>query len=491
MNILLLYPEYPNTFWSFKHALKFIRKGASYPPLGLLTVAAMLPKDWNLKLIDLNTNKLKKKSLEWADYCFISAMSIQEQSVRALSTMCAGAGKKIIAGGPLFSSNPNQFADIDYLVLDEAEETLPRFLSDLEAGVAKRVYRSKDWPDISKTPLPRWDLIDMDDYACMNIQYSRGCPFNCEFCDIVSLYGRIPRTKTKQQVLSELSALYERGWRGGVFFVDDNFIGNKKKLKGEILPAITSWMEDHNYPFSFTTEASVNMADDDELLEAMVKAGFATVFLGIESPNEESLVECNKTQNVNRDLLVCIKKIQAKGLMVHGGFIVGFDNDHPGVFEGLIRFIEDSGIIVAMVGLLNAPRGTKLYKRLDKEKRLLKNMTGDNTDFSMNFIPKMDYNLLVDGYQKVVASIYSPAAYYQRVKEFLEGFNPRTRRAFKFDWGYVVAFFKSIFLLGTLGKERTHYWKLFFWSLFRRPRLFPMAITYAIYGFHFRKIFKA
>ena len=490
MNILLIYPKYPNTFWSFKYALRFIRKGASYPPLGLLTVAALLPEEWNLRLVDLNTRRLRKNHINWADYVFISAMSIQDQSVRDIVKVCQEAGKKIVAGGPLFSANPDKYPLIDHLVLDEAEHTLPKFLKDLKAGKAKRIYRSEDKPDIRKTPIPRWDLINMKDYASMNIQYSRGCPFNCEFCDIVSLYGRSPRTKTKDQVIRELDALYNRGWRGGGFFVDDNFIGNKKKLKEEILPAIRTWMQDHKYPFTFTTEASVNMADDDDLMESMVRAGFRSVFLGIESPNEASLAECNKTQNINRDLLASIKKIQDKGMMVHGGFIVGFDSDHPGVFEGLIRFIEESGIIVAMVGLLNAPRGTKLYKRLEKEKRLVKNMTGDNTDLSMNFIPKLDYRLLINGYKRVVASIYTPKAYYKRVINFLKDFNPGKGPSFRLDLAYVGALLKSILVLGALGKERIYFWKLFFWSLFRRPRLFPMAITYAIYGFHFRKIFK-
>jgi radical SAM superfamily enzyme YgiQ (UPF0313 family) len=330
----------------------------------------------------------------------------------------------------------------------------------------------------------------MYDYACMNLQYSRGCPFHCEFCDIVTLYGRIPRTKTKEQVIAELEALYKQGWRGGVFFVDDNFIGNKGKLKEQILPAISAWMKEKGYPFSFTTEASVNLADDDELMDAMVDAGFSNVFLGIETPNEESLKECGKLQNTKRDLVACIRKIQSRGMLVHGGFIVGFDHDSPGVFERLIQFIQDSGIIVAMVGLLNAPKGTKLYQRMMEENRLLKDMSGDNTDYSMNFIPKMDYGTLVEGYHKIVSAIYSPKAYYERVKDFLSCYTPRHKMAFKFQMGYVAAFFKSIILLGAIGKERVQFWKLFFWSLFRRPRLFPMAITYAIYGFHFRKIFQ-
>lgn len=490
MKILFVYPQYPNTFWSFKYALKFISKNASYPPLGLLTVAAMVPPHWDKKLVDLNVSSLSDKELLWADFVFISAISIQEESVRDIISRCKSLGIKTVAGGPLFTADPEHFPDIDHLVLNEAEITLPMFLEDVEKGELKRIYTSSNWADLSETPVPSWDLISIKDYACMNLQYSRGCPFNCEFCDIVSLYGRTPRTKSSEQIINELNALYIMGWRGGVFFVDDNFIGNKRKLKEDILPAISQWMKERGYPFSFTTEASINMADDEALMEAMSDAGFSTVFLGIESPNEESLAECNKVQNINRDMIACIRKIQSYGMQVHGGFIVGFDNDSSTIFERLIQFIHDSGIIVAMVGLLNAPKGTRLYQRMIQENRLVMNMSGDNTDYSMNFIPKMDYDDLVEGYQKILSTIYSPKVYYQRVLDFLKIYSPQHKRAYKFQMGYVTAFFKSIFLLGALGKEREYYWKLFFWSLFRRPKLFPMAITYAIYGFHFRKVFE-
>jgi radical SAM superfamily enzyme YgiQ (UPF0313 family) len=488
MNILLVYPMYPDTFWSFKHALKFVSKKASFPPLGLLTVAAMLPKDWNKKLIDMNAARLKDEDILWADYVFISAMSIQSESADEIIRRCKSLGTKIVAGGPLFTSTSENYNDVDHLVLNEAEITLPQFLQDLNAGQPKHKYTTKEWADIAATPLPLWDIVPLKNYTSMNIQYSRGCPFDCDFCDITVLYGRKPRTKTKEQVINELDALYFSGWRGPVFFVDDNFIGNKGKLKREILPTIAEWMVKRKNPFYLNTEASINLADDEELMHLMVKAGFEAVFIGIESPNDDSLLECNKPQNRNRDLISSIKRIQRAGLEVQGGFIVGFDNDPPSIFEKLANFIQESGIVTAMVGLLNAPKGTKLQKRLEDEGRMLENFTGSNTDFSINFIPKMDLKALLEGYQKILDKIYSPKYYYERVMRFMKEFDPKKKKVFHVNPNYVLALFKSIIKLGVMGEERIYYWKLFFWSLFRKPQLFSLAILFTIYGFHFRKI---
>ncbi|MFO7447292.1 MAG: DUF4070 domain-containing protein, partial [Ignavibacteriaceae bacterium] len=427
------------------------------------------------------------KDILWADYVYISAMSVQSESVNFVIEKCKKLKTKIVAGGPLFTSNPDQYKQIDHLVLNEAEITLPRFLTDLGKGEPKQKYISEEWADITATPLPLWELIDINNYSSMNLQYSRGCPYDCEFCDITVLYGRRPRTKTKEQISAELDALYVTGWRGPVFFVDDNFIGNKIKLKNEILPTIANWMKEKKSPFYLNTEASINLADDNTLLELMVNAGFEAVFVGIESPNEDSLLECNKSQNSNRDLISSIKKIQKAGLEVQGGFIVGFDNDPPSIFEKLTNFIQESGIVTAMVGLLNAPRGTKLQKRLEGEGRMLADFTGDNTDFSINFIPRMDTKVLLEGYQKILDKIYSPKYYYERVMSFLKDFNPK-KKVFHFNSSYIMALFKSMFKLGVIGKERIYYWKLFFWSLFRKPQLFSLAILFTIYGFHFRKI---
>ncbi|MEX1139098.1 MAG: B12-binding domain-containing radical SAM protein [Bacteroidota bacterium] len=490
MNILLVNPYYPDTFWSFRHALKFISRKASFPPLGLLTVASMLPREWPKRLIDLNIERLADSDLAWADFVFLGGMSIQKTSADEIIARCKRLGKTIVAGGPLFTSLPDKFPDVDHLVLNEAENTLPLFLSDLAKGRLKRVYTSDTWADITHTPVPLWDLVKFKEYSSMNLQYSRGCPYDCEFCDITVLYGRIPRTKTKEQVIRELESLYAAGWKSQVFFVDDNFIGNRQRLKKEILPALIEWMDARGHPFFLNTEVSINIADDLELMRLMVRAGFDTVFVGIESPNEASLVECWKIPNKNRDLLASVKIIQQSGLQIQGGFIVGFDNDPPSIFDQLITFIQESGIVTAMVGLLNAPNGTRLYKRLLGEGRLLSSMSGDNTDFSLNFIPKMDTEFLVQGYKRILQTIYGPKEYYARVKLFLTNYDPQQIRGFRIQAIHIKALVKSVVLLGVIGRERFQYWKLFLWSLLCRPRLFPLAITFSIYGYHFRRVFE-
>jgi radical SAM superfamily enzyme YgiQ (UPF0313 family) len=486
--VLLVYPKHPDTFWSYKYALRFISKKASSPPLGLLTVAGLLPRDWEKRLIDMQVRPLDDRDILWADYVFISAMCIQKKSVQQVISRCKALGTKTVAGGPLFTAMPEDFPDVDHLVLNEAEITLPLFLKDLEEGRLQRVYTSDCWADIEQTPIPQWEMVSRKNYASMNIQYSRGCPFNCEFCNITVLYGQKPRTKGKDQIIAELNRLYETGWRGSVFFVDDNFIGNKAKLKKDVLPAMCEWMKGTGHPFAFATEASINLADDHELMGLMVRAGFDTVFVGIETPNEASLAECNKFQNKNRDLMSCVKAIQKAGLQVQGGFILGFDNDPPSIFDRLTKFIQESGIVTAMVGLLNAPRGTRLYERLVKEGRLLNEISGDHMDLSMNFIPRMNRELLVSGYQRILDTIYSPKCYYERIRRFLADYVPSQEKMFHFRFGHVTAFARSVFVLGIAGKERFQYWRLLAWSLFRHPRLMPLAIGLAICGFHFRKV---
>lgn len=489
MNILLVYPACPRSYWSFHYALKFISKRAAYPPLGLATIAAMLPEDWPKKLVDMNVTRLKDRDILWADYVLISAMDIQRESVLDVVGRCRALGTKTVAGGPLFSCSYAEFPDIDHILLNEGELTIPLFLADLAQGNPKHIYEARGWADIRETPVPLWGLIDRKRYASMNIQYSRGCPYDCEFCSVTTLFGHVPRCKSAGQVIRELDALYAARWRGSVFFVDDNFIGNKRKLREEVLPALIDWMERKEHPFSFSTEASINLADDEQLMALMVRAGFESVFIGIETTNEQSLIECNKMQNHHRDLLASVKKIQACGLEVQGGFIVGFDHDNASVFSGIADFIQKSGIISAMVGLLNAPKGTRLYKRLAQEDRLIADYTGDNTGLTMNFVPKMDRDRLMEGYRSIIDTIYAPRQYYARVIAFLRRYRP-TKTGGHVHLRHIIAGIRSVFRLGIVGKERAYYWRAVLWSLFNRPRMLPFTIRCAIYGHHYHKVYR-
>lgn len=486
LKIQFVYPEFPDTFWSFKHALRFIKKKAGAPPLGLLTVAAMLPPAWEKRLVDLNVATLTDQDLKWADYVFVSAMIVQREAARAVIERCKLAGVKVVAGGPLFTMEHEQFPGVDHFVLNEAEVTLPPFLRDLAQGKAERVYASTEYPDIHQTPMPLWSLANLRNYDTVSIQFSRGCPFDCDFCNVTALLGHRPRTKTAAQIIAELDGLYAWGWRKSIFFVDDNFIGNKKHIKSEVLPALIAWRRGKT-GMPFSTEASINLADDPELTRLMVQAGFDTVFVGIETPNEDSLTECNKNQNKGRDLVQSVKRLQHAGLQVQGGFIVGFDNDPASIFQQQVDFIQKSGIVTAMVGLLQAPLGTRLYERLQKEGRLVNVFSGDNADGSTNIIPKMGLAPLRDGYRRILSQIYAPKLYYERVVTFLREYRPPQVRL-QLEPQYLLALWRSIYELGIRGVERVEYWRLFFWTLFRRPRLFPVAITLAIYGFHFRQV---
>ena len=489
MNALLVYPEYPDTFWSFRHVLKFIAKKAVYPPLGLLTVAAMLPSDWKVCLIDMNVDALRDDDMRWADIILISAMSVQMQSVREMIARSKALGKRIVAGGALFTCNADDFADIDYLVLNEAEITLPQFLNDFAHGCARHLYSSDERADLSTTPAPRWELISPKLYTSMSIQLSRGCPFDCEFCNITFMFGRIPRMKTPEQVIAELDRLYAFGWRGSVFFVDDNFIGPKAQVKQEILPGIIRWMAAHHFPFTFNTQVSLNLADDAELMALMSDARFSTVFIGIESPHADSLTECNKIPNKDRDLLASIRTIHQAGLQVQAGFIVGFDHDPLSIFEQLISFIQESGIVMAMVGLLNALPGTRLHQRLQRQHRLVGETTGDNTDCTLNFQPAMPRDTLMRGYQQIVETIYAPNVYYQRVKDFLRTYRPRHRQMMILHPARLITIWKAVWALGIFEKERGYFWRLLFWSLYFQPGKLQLAMVLWTYGFHFRKCF--
>jgi len=485
MKVLLIYPEFPDTFWSFKYALRFIRRKSAYPPLGLLTVGAMLPAGWPKRLIDLNVTKIAKSDLAWADCAFVSAMAVQRDSARQIISKCKEAGLTVVAGGPLFTAEYEEFPDVDHFVLNEAELTLSPFLEDFASGCAGRVYKTSEFCDIRLTPTPKWELLDLRQYGGVGVQFSRGCPFNCEFCNVTVLFGNRPRMKQPEQIITELDNLYDLGWRGPVFFVDDNFIGNKGYLKSKLLPALIRW-RDGKKGMPFNTEASINLADDKHLMRMMVEAGFDAVFIGIETPEESGLAECNKNQNKNRDMVEDVKRIQRAGLQVQGGFIVGFDSDARSVFQRQIDFIQRSGIVTAMVGLLQAPKGTKLYDRLKKEGRLLGQMSG-NTDGTTNIVTRMDFKVLAEGYAHIIEHIYSPKQYYNRIKVFLREYRPPVIRECSSIQRF-LAFFRSVLRLGIFGEERFHYWRILVWTLFHRPRMLSLAVTFAIYGYHFRKI---
>jgi len=488
----MVYPQYPDTYWGFKHALHFIRKKAAVPPLGLITVSAMLPTTWQKKLVDMNVSTLHPDDIAWADFVFISAMYIQKESVDEVIDECVKQKAKIVAGGPLFTQEFNNYPQIDYFVLNEAEITLPLFLKDLNNGFTpKKIYKTKAYADLKLSPVPDYKLLSKKAYAFMNLQVSRGCPFNCDFCEITALLGRKVRMKKTEQVLAELDELYNINWRGPVSIVDDNFIGNKKEIKYNLLPAMKEWMRAHKYPFTFNIQSTINLADDEELMKLLTESGFSSTFIGIETPDEITLQGCNKGQNRNRDMIKNVKKIQRSGITVSAGFIVGFDSDTPGVFQRQIDFIQQSGIVAAMVGLLNAPKNTRLYQRLEAENRITTAASGSNTDYSMNFIPKMDNSDLLNGYEKIIQNIYAVKPYYKRVRKLLLNYRPfhvRHKKT-KIELTYLFAFLKSFVIIGIINKGRNEYWKFLIWTLFRRPGTFIDAMTYVVYGYHFRTVY--
>jgi len=487
MNILLVYPQFPDTYWSFRYALSFERKRSAFPPLGLLTISAMLPADWNRRLVDMNIRNLRLRDIEWADVVFCSAMLVQRDSLQRVIALSKSCGKRVVVGGPYVSTTAENLFGVDHIFVGEAEETLPEFVRDLVHGEARRVYKATERPALSDTPLPHFKLASLKHYSSMSVQYSRGCPFQCEFCDIIEIYGRVPRTKSNQQMLEELDALRRTGWRGPVFIVDDNFIGNKRNVK-KLLPELADWSERHGRPFSFFTEASVNLAEDDELLELMRRAGFYRVFLGIETPVKESLKEAQKSQNIRSDLLQSVRKVQSYGLEVMAGFIIGFDNDPEDIFERQINFIRESAIPLAMVGLLTALPQTQLWRRLQREGRLLKESTGNNTDCSLNFIPRMDPRRLIADYKSLLRTIYSPAEYYGRALECLKRMPAASQPQRRHPIRDLTTFMRVILALGIRDRERSKFWRYMACVAASHRETFSRAVILAAMGYHFRKL---
>jgi radical SAM superfamily enzyme YgiQ (UPF0313 family) len=416
----------------------------------------------------------------------ISAMMVHADSARQVIARCNCLGKPVIAGGPLFTTDCEQFPEVGHLVLGEAEDLMPELVADLIAGTLKPRYQSPTRPDVTQTPPPRWDLINMKDYAVMSLQSSRGCPFNCEFCDIIVMNGRVPRVKTPPQMIAELDSLVAAGWDSSIFIVDDNFIGNKVKVKA-FLRELVTWRERHKGNISFFTEASLNLVDEPELLSLLARAGFTKVFVGIETPEEDSLLECAKVQNTQRDLVAAIRTIQQAGIEVMGGFIVGFDADQPNIFERQFKFIQEAGIAAAMVGLLTALPETRLFKRLAAEGRILQHSSGNNLDGVLNFVPKLDRDMLTSGYRALLKHLYTPKIYYRRILTFLKAYHPHGRRPGP-SRDDVLAFLRSLWIMGVWTRGRREYWKFLVKAFVLRRDAFAEAVTLAIYGYHFRRV---
>lgn len=488
MNVLLVYPYFPDSYWSFRHALELENRRSAFPPLGLLTIAAMLPPDWKRRLVDLNIESLRRSDLDWADVVFISAMRIQGESMTRIIRRCKRLGKTVIVGGPYVSSTPEDAGEADHVFVGEAEGSFPQFLEAFRHGEAPRIWEAKDKPDMTLSPVPDFSLVKMNQYLAMPVQYSRGCPFRCEFCDIIELYGRVPRTKTNEQVLAELDAIRATGRGGVVFIVDDNFIGNKRNVRS-LLPALADWSERNNWPFSFATEASINLADDDDLLREMRRAGFHRVFVGIETPDEGSLKEAQKGQNTRRDMLEGVRKIQSYGMEVMGGFIVGFDNDRDDIFDKQIDFIRAAAIPLAMVGLLTAAPHTQLWRRLEREGRLLQGFTGNNTDGVLNFVPRMEPNRLVEGYQRILRTLYAPEEYYQRALACLDRVGPGAPHELGGNiYKRIRSLGRIVYTLGLRDPERASFWNFIGRVLRQRRDRLPQALVLAGMGYHFRRL---
>jgi radical SAM superfamily enzyme YgiQ (UPF0313 family) len=483
MKALMVYPKFPPTYWSYTYALRFVHRKSLLPPLGLITVAALLPKHWEPKLIDLNIESLSDREIKKADVVMLTGMHVQRHSLHEVLKRCRRLRVPTIVGGPYATSEPHLLEDADYLVLGEAEETLADFCAAFEAGRAPRVTRNDRMPDVTTSPVPRFDLLKRHVYHHMSLQYSRGCPFTCDFCDIIVMFGRTPRTKSAEQVDAELDGIRSTGFRGSVFFVDDNFIGNKKAVR-TLMPRIKSWQERNNWPFDFYTEASLNIAEDSALMTAMAQAGFESVFIGIESPSEASLLETRKAQNVRGSIVGRVHEVLRHGLDVWAGFIVGFDSDGPDIFEQQIEFIEKSAVPFAMIGILHALPGTPLHARLKDAGRLRPLESTADHFGRTNFETKIPEPALLNGYQRILQTIYDPRKYLERVHSMLRIKGKRAHPGWVRP-AHVFAGMRAVLRQGVLSRYRFTYWRFLWKTVKWDPSRLADAIGNAAAGHHF------
>jgi len=489
MNILMIYPEMPKTIGKFDDLVKLSGKKASFPPIALLTIASMLPNVWNIKLIDLNVKNEFISELSWADYVFISAMNVQSISTKYIINTCKEHNVKVVAGGPLFTHEYEKFPNVDHFVLNEAEITLPEFLNDLMNNQLKKIYRTEKFADVLTTPQPNWDLLNLNDYLYSLIQFSRGCPYLCEFCDVTTLYGRVPRTKTTEQIINELDLLISKGKNEMIFFADDNLIGNKNVLKKDLLPALINWRKNNLYAPAFATQLTITLADDEELMRMLYEAGFRHIIIGIETIDQEALVKMRKKQNTKRDLLENVQLLQSKGFLIIGTFIVGLDTDTEKVFDNLIKFIQESGIIFVVVNVLKAPPGTELYERMKRENRLLTEFEfGEN---KTNIIPIMDADTLHKGYKKVLSEVYNPQNVYERIVTNLDNLDPFKIQMYirrKVSYREFLTFTKIIFTLGVVYKGRKYFWKSFLHTIFYKRQYLDLTILFCMLMYQYSNL---
>ncbi|RAM48775.1 MAG: B12-binding domain-containing radical SAM protein [Hapalosiphonaceae cyanobacterium JJU2] len=489
MRVLLVYPIFPKTFWSYEKILALVNRKVLLPPLGLVTVAAILPQEWEFKLVDRNIRPVTEAEWAWADLVIFSAMIVQKQDLLDQIREAKKRGKLVAVGGPYATSTPTEpkAAGADFLILDEGEITLPMFVEAIQRGETSGTLRATEKPDVTSTPIPRFDLLDFDAYDMMSIQFSRGCPFQCEFCDIIVLYGRKPRTKTPAQLLSELDYLYELGWRRGVFMVDDNFIGNKRNVK-LLLKELKVWMQQHNYPFRFDTEASVDLAQDPELMELMVECGFAAVFLGIETPDEESLQLTKKFQNTRSSLVESVQSIIKAGLRPMAGFIIGFDGEKAGAGDRIVRFAEQAAIPSTTFAMLQALPDTALWHRLKKEGRLRENKDGNiNQTTLMNFIATRPLEEIAREYIEAFCDLYDPVKYLDRTYRcFLIMGTPKWKAPFKMpEWVVIKALLIVIWRQGIKRETRWKFWHHLFSIIKHNPGVAEHYLATCAHNEHF------